>query len=220
MTSIDTTSTLIQTQTSTTNAVDPAQLAAAAFLARYSGRTLDSHRHDLRGYFLWAAGVGLGVLEATRPHIELYRAWLEERRLAASTVDQRLSTVCGFYRFAHIDGGSRRTRLSTSADPSFTPRRVAAWTVPNREGSSSPPNAATATTPPWRFARLERPSGLRGVRHQHRGPGRRVTGRKRQGVRPVIATSWSTGSGEVVVTSGPNGAAESGPRNSSAMACL
>jgi site-specific recombinase XerD len=46
----------------------------------------------------------LAVLEATRPHIELYRCWLEEQGLAASTVDRRLSTVCGFYRFAHIDG--------------------------------------------------------------------------------------------------------------------
>lgn len=28
----------------------------------------------------------------------------DERGLAASTVDRRLSTVCGYYRFAHIDG--------------------------------------------------------------------------------------------------------------------
>ncbi|MDQ3573414.1 MAG: tyrosine-type recombinase/integrase [Actinomycetota bacterium] len=83
---------------------DEAQLAAAAFLARYSGRTLEAYRHDLRGYFQWASDVGLGVLDATRPHIELYRSWLEERGLAASTIDRRLSTVCGFYRFAHIDG--------------------------------------------------------------------------------------------------------------------
>jgi integrase/recombinase XerD len=48
--------------------------------------------------------VDLRVLEASRPHIELYRATLEERGLAASTIDRRLSTVCGFYRFAHIDG--------------------------------------------------------------------------------------------------------------------
>jgi integrase/recombinase XerD len=103
MTSIDTTSTMIQTP-DRDYAVDPARLAAAAFLARYSGRTLDAYRHDLRGYFSWAASVGLPVLEATRPHIELYRGWLEERGLAASTIDRRLSTVCGFYRFAHIDG--------------------------------------------------------------------------------------------------------------------
>jgi integrase/recombinase XerD len=29
---------------------------------------------------------------------------MEDRGLAASTIDRRLSTVCGLYRFAHIDG--------------------------------------------------------------------------------------------------------------------
>src|SRR5947208_13028053 len=84
--------------------LDEAQLAAAGFLARYGGRTLEAYRHDLRGFFQWAADVGIAVLEATRPHIELYRSMLEECCLAASTIDRRLSTVCGFYRFAHIDG--------------------------------------------------------------------------------------------------------------------
>ncbi len=83
---------------------DEAHVAAAAFLARYNGRTLDAYRHDLRYFFQWANDVGLDILSATRPHIETYRCWLEERGLAASTVDRRLSTVCGFYRFAHIDG--------------------------------------------------------------------------------------------------------------------
>jgi len=32
---------------------------------------------------------------------------MEDRGLAASTIDRRLSTVCGFYRFAHIDGRIR-----------------------------------------------------------------------------------------------------------------
>ena len=31
--------------------IDDAQLAAAAFLARYSGHTLDAYRHDPRGFF-------------------------------------------------------------------------------------------------------------------------------------------------------------------------
>ncbi len=82
---------------------DPAQLAVAAFLARYSGRTLEAYRHDLRGFFQWASDVNLDVLDASRPHIELYRTSLEERGLAASTIDRRLSTVCGFYRCAQID---------------------------------------------------------------------------------------------------------------------
>src|SRR5215210_3588034 len=83
---------------------DEAELAAVAFLARYSGRTLDAYRHDLRSYFAWAEAAGFEVLVATRPHVELYRHHMEQRGLAASTIDRRLCTVCGFYRFAHIDG--------------------------------------------------------------------------------------------------------------------
>jgi integrase/recombinase XerD len=87
--------------------VDEAQLAAVSFLARYRGRTLEAYRHDLRGFFQWATDHGVAVMEASRAHIELFRAWMEERGLAASTIDRRLSTVCGFYRFAHIDGRIR-----------------------------------------------------------------------------------------------------------------
>src|ERR1035441_899722 len=83
---------------------DEAQVAAAAFLARYNGRTLDAYRYDLRTFFQWAADADLTVLEAKRPHIELYRTAMEQKGLAPSTIDRRLSTVCGFYRFALIDG--------------------------------------------------------------------------------------------------------------------
>jgi site-specific recombinase XerD len=103
MTTIDTTTTTVEPP-SDDFVIDDAQLAAVAFLARYSGRTLDAYRHDLRGFFQWAADIQLTVLAATRPHIELFRSWMQERGLAASTIDRRLSTVCGFYRFAHIDG--------------------------------------------------------------------------------------------------------------------
>ena len=88
-------------------AVDPAELAAVAFLARYSGRTLDAYRHDLRNLFQWAADHGLPVLEASRAHLEMYRSSMEERGLAASTIDRRLSTACGFYRFARPLGRPR-----------------------------------------------------------------------------------------------------------------
>ncbi len=42
--------------------IDDAQLAAVSFLARYSGRTLDAYRHDLRGYFQWASDNDVAVL--------------------------------------------------------------------------------------------------------------------------------------------------------------
>jgi integrase/recombinase XerD len=51
--------------------LDEAQLAAAAFLARYSGRTLESYRTDLRQFVQWADDVGLAPLAACRAHIEL-----------------------------------------------------------------------------------------------------------------------------------------------------
>lgn len=73
--------------------VDDAQLAAAAFLARYSGRTLDAYRHDLRGNFQWAADNQVPVLGATRPHIELYRSWMDQRGLAASTIASTSPTM-------------------------------------------------------------------------------------------------------------------------------
>ena len=81
-----------------------AELAAVAFLARYNGRTLEAYQHDLRDYFGWAESNGLTVLSASRADIELYRHHMEQRALAASTIDRRLSTVCGYYRYAHIDG--------------------------------------------------------------------------------------------------------------------
>jgi site-specific recombinase XerD len=103
MTTLDTHTHLLA-YTAESIAPDEAELAAIAFLARYSGRTLDAYRHDLRNLFQWAADHSLAVLEATRTQLELYRTSMEERGLAASTIDRRLSTACGFYRFAHIDG--------------------------------------------------------------------------------------------------------------------
>ncbi|MDQ6613437.1 MAG: site-specific integrase [Actinomycetota bacterium] len=107
---------------------DEAQLAAAAFLARYSGRTLDAYRHDLR---ILPVGVGhrSGGPEVGSAHIELYRCSMEARGLAASTIDRRLSTVCGFYRFAHIDGRIAATPPSTSDGPRLHRARATAWTA-------------------------------------------------------------------------------------------
>jgi site-specific recombinase XerD len=72
---------------------DEAQVAAVAFLARYSGRTLEAYRHDLRMFFQWAGVHGLEVLQASRPHIELYRSAMEERELGG--VDGRPAAVDG-----------------------------------------------------------------------------------------------------------------------------
>jgi integrase len=96
------------------------KLAGLAVLARYRGRTLEAYCHGLRCLFRWAADHSLAMLAATRTHLELYRTSMEERGLAASTIDRRLSTACGFYRFAHIVGASPPIPPSMSAAPRST----------------------------------------------------------------------------------------------------
>jgi hypothetical protein len=46
---------------------DEAELAAVAFLARYSGRILDAYRQDLRSYFTCAAGSAFEVARRDTP---------------------------------------------------------------------------------------------------------------------------------------------------------
>ena len=131
---------------------EEAHMAAAAFLARYSGRTLETYRFDLRSYFEWCTGVGLAVLEAKRPHIELWRAASEERGLAASTIDRRLSTICGFYRFAHIDGRISANPAQYVRRPKVSRARAAVSTGASSVPSSSRPSATTMTMPPWPYS--------------------------------------------------------------------
>ena len=148
---------------------DESQMAAAAFLARYGGRTLDAYRHDLGAFFQWASDAHLAVLEATRPHIELYRTAMEEKYLAPSTIDRRLSTVCGFYRFAHIDGwvGAnpaqyvRRPKVHPSEGRGMDRREFGTflYTAERFDRDHAAPRGP---------ARLERPPGERGVRDERR----------------------------------------------------
>ena len=49
---------------------DEAQLAAAAFWARYRGRTLKAYRYDLRSFFQLTHDHHLEVLAASRAHLE------------------------------------------------------------------------------------------------------------------------------------------------------
>ncbi len=147
--------------------LDEAELAAVAFLARYSGRTLEAYRKDLRFFVAWAQSVGLAVLAATRPHIELFRHHMEQRELAASTIDRRLATVCGLYRFAHIDGRDRiePRQVRPAAEGAPQPRTRHG---PQRAGQV-PVHRRTLRTPTRRarsLARVERVAGQRGVRHR------------------------------------------------------
>ena len=97
------------------DAPDEADIAVAAFLARYSGRTRDAYRHDLRSFFQWANDVGLDVLAATRP----------TSSCSASTSKNEASppppSIAGSPRCAASTG----SRTSTGASPR-TPRSTCA----------------------------------------------------------------------------------------------
>jgi integrase/recombinase XerD len=84
---------------------DRIRMAAAAYLARYKGQSRKHNESDLRAFLYWCAERGLDPFTATRPHIELYVRWMQERRcFAASTVSRRMAIVAGFYRTCVIDG--------------------------------------------------------------------------------------------------------------------
>ena len=156
--------------------VDEAQLAVAAFLARYSGRTLDAYRHDLRGFFQWAAECrprrarrDPAAHRAVPLALDGDAAWRRRRsiggcrRCAASTASPT-STV-----------GSRRTRPSTSADHKCIPSTRAGWTA--RELGAFLFTAERYDHAHAALAVLlgsQRAAGQRSVRDEHRGPRHRT----------------------------------------------
>lgn len=127
---------------------DEAELAAVAFLARYSGRTLDAYRHDLRNLFQWAADNGLPVLEATRAHLELYRSSMEDRGwLPQPSIGASPPPAASTASPTSMDA-SRPTPPSTCVVPPSTRPSGEGWTAASSEGSSSPPSGSTTFTPP------------------------------------------------------------------------
>ena len=83
--------------------LDPVQLAIAGFLARYGEPTRTGYVYDLRDFFRWCEKAKLHLFKVKRAHIEVWARDMETR-LALSTVKRRISTVAGFYKFAHLDG--------------------------------------------------------------------------------------------------------------------
>ncbi len=153
MTTIDSTTTNVQSPEREYLPDEP-QLAAAAFLARYGGRTLDAYHHDLRGYFQWASDVGLDVLDATRPHIESSTAagWRSGNRpRPLSTGDPPASqceagTPCRRPP-VRTSGAVRRPRprprVFAAFDDGDDPRRRSRRIVPRRRSPRTAPTVGT-----------------------------------------------------------------------------
>ena len=128
---------------------DEAQLAAVAFLARYSGRTLDAYRHDLRNLFQWARRPRPARARGNpRPSGAVPLPWRigdwPPQRSTGASPPPAASTASPTSM-----GGSGPTRPSTFADRRSTHPRGAASTVASSVDSSSPLNVSTTPTPPW-----------------------------------------------------------------------
>jgi site-specific recombinase XerD len=81
------------------------QLAAVAYLARYSGHTHSLYAYQLRRWFEWCETNRLDPLDGIqRAHVELYIRHLGGRGLMPSSINTMMHGVRGFFRFAHIDG--------------------------------------------------------------------------------------------------------------------
>ena len=147
--------------------LDEAQLAAVAFLARYSGRTLDAYRHDLRTFFQWAADRAWRSRRDPGPHravpgLDGAGAWPPRRstggcRPCAGSTGSPTSTA-----------GSRPTRPSTCAGQGATrrgawhgPRRARPLPVHRRAVRPRPRRAGGAVGP-------QRAAGQRSLRRQYR----------------------------------------------------
>jgi site-specific recombinase XerD len=88
---------------------DPLRLAAAAYLARFTGPSRTHTESDLRIYLAWCAERSVDPLTVERAQVELYVRWMQEvRRLKPSTVSRRMSVVAGFYRTCHQRRAGRR----------------------------------------------------------------------------------------------------------------
>lgn len=74
---------------------------------------------------------------------------MEQRNLAPSTIDRRLSTVCGLYRFAHIDGRVGANPAQYVRRPRSTFLKVEVSTAESLGRSSTPPSGLIRAMPPW-----------------------------------------------------------------------
>ncbi len=78
-----------------TPGLDPLRLAAAAYLARFTGPSRAHTESDLRVYLAWCAERRVDPLAVGRAQVQLYVRWMQEvRRFKPSTVSRRPPVGC------------------------------------------------------------------------------------------------------------------------------
>lgn len=80
------------------------RLAIAGFLAGYTNPTRASYTTDLRIFTAWCHDHRVELLDVTRAHLELLARAMETDGKTRSIVARRLSTLCSFYRYCHVEG--------------------------------------------------------------------------------------------------------------------
>lgn len=111
----------------TTRAVPRFEELALGWLGSYSSaRTREAYHRDILRFSEWLDGHRAGsVLEATRPHVDLYARSLEDDGFSASTRARALSALSSFYGYCssvgalhgNPAGSVRRPKL-----PNYSPR--------------------------------------------------------------------------------------------------
>jgi site-specific recombinase XerD len=95
--------------------------AVAGFLAGYAGNTRVSYTTDLRPFAAWCADNRLRLLEVRRAHLEIFTRTIEQEGRMRSTVARRLSTLCSFYRYCHLEGLLARNPAANVRRPKIDP---------------------------------------------------------------------------------------------------
>jgi site-specific recombinase XerD len=90
-------------------------------LAGYSGNTRTSYTTDLRLFAAWCDDRGVRLLEVRRAHLEMFARTMEQEGRMRSTVARRLSTLCSFYRYCHLEGLLIRNPAANVRRPKVDP---------------------------------------------------------------------------------------------------
>jgi integrase/recombinase XerD len=95
--------------------------AIAGFLAGYAGNTRVSYTTGLRLFAGWCADNRLRLLEVRRAHLEMFARTMEQEGRMRSTAARRLSTLCSFYRYCHLEGLLERNPAANVRRPKIDP---------------------------------------------------------------------------------------------------
>jgi site-specific recombinase XerD len=95
--------------------------AVAGFLAGCAGNTRVSYTTDLRLFAVSCADNRLRLLDVRRAHLEMFARSMEQDGRMRSTVARRLSTLCSFYRYCHVEGLLARDPAANVRRPKVDP---------------------------------------------------------------------------------------------------